>query len=444
MSRIIPPCPPEPEMKESLSSPETETRTYTIAVITPLFGGGTKPGVNDPITLIRPSSIRGHLRFWWRATRGAKCQTVEELRQREGEIWGTAKNPSPVTIRVGVPQWSQQREPKDSYGFPRYGAEAYALFPAQQNGNVLCKEGLAFSLTVRWLTNAKLQALRQKENAQRHRAKKPLLPEKIQDISLDIEAAVWAWVNFGGIGARTRRGCGALYCQDFAPPTVSNVADWLTNARKKYELPEKPQPRPWSTFGAIYLALKNPLSALTAWNEAIRTLQEFRQGIGIGRKTGPGRSYWPEADSLRAITGRSDSEHASSTTLRNLRNNPAFPRAALGLPIVFHFKDPADSPNNSELYPKGQTRMASPIILRPLALNVGGQAVALIVQLTTLRLEALVLKKLLTNPELTASHISRPELANYDKSPLKRSPHGSALEAFIAFAKEKGFQECKP
>lgn len=439
MSRIIPPCPPEPEIKESLFSPGTKTRTYTIAVITPLFGGGTKPGVNDPITLIRPSSIRGHLRFWWRATRGAKYQTVEELRQCEGEVWGTTKQSSQVSIEVkSVSTGSEEAcavlqqhgtMPKFNDGYP-----PYALFSFQGNARertppAKARKNVEFSLALRY-------------------------PAKVET---EVQAALWAWVNFGGIGARTRRGCGALYCSEFAPSSTSRVADWLTNARKKYELPEKPQARPWSTFGIIYLALKNPQLTLTAWNEAIRIFQEFRQGVGVGRNLGrstnqPGRSRWPEADSLRALTGRGEARHFPSITASNLRENPAFPRAAFGLPIIFHFKDSADSPNDSELYPKERTRMASPIILRPLALDAGGQSVALIVQLSTPRLEVLVLKKLPANPELTASHISRPELAKYDKSPLgppapgksPRSPTGSALEAFIAFAKEKGFQECKP
>src|SRR5271157_2833052 len=78
-------------------------RNFIIEVITPMFGGGVKTSENDPLTAIRPTSIRGHLRFWWRATRGAtRCGTVAELRQREGEIWGTTDNPSPVCIEVPV------------------------------------------------------------------------------------------------------------------------------------------------------------------------------------------------------------------------------------------------------------------------------------------------------------------------------------------------------
>ena len=41
-----------------------------------------------------------------------------------------------------------------------------------------------------------------------------------------------------------------------------------------------------------------------------------------------------------------------------------YPRAAFGLPIVFHFKDGED-PRDQVLNPVGHDRMASPLILRP-------------------------------------------------------------------------------
>lgn len=55
-----------PDVPKDIAShhPGTIPKKYAIEVITPLFGGGVEAGKNDPITLIRPSSIRGHLRFW--------------------------------------------------------------------------------------------------------------------------------------------------------------------------------------------------------------------------------------------------------------------------------------------------------------------------------------------------------------------------------------------
>ena len=43
-------------------------RTYTL--LTPLFGGGVEPREADPVSVVRATAVRGHLRFWWRAVRG--------------------------------------------------------------------------------------------------------------------------------------------------------------------------------------------------------------------------------------------------------------------------------------------------------------------------------------------------------------------------------------
>ncbi len=63
-------------------------------LITPLFGGGVKAGETDPITVINGKSVRGQLRFWWRATRGGQFgklpDPITKLREAEVAIWGAA------------------------------------------------------------------------------------------------------------------------------------------------------------------------------------------------------------------------------------------------------------------------------------------------------------------------------------------------------------------
>ena len=44
-------------------------RTYTL--LTPLFGGGVEPREADPVSVVRATAVRGHLRFWARAPGGA-------------------------------------------------------------------------------------------------------------------------------------------------------------------------------------------------------------------------------------------------------------------------------------------------------------------------------------------------------------------------------------
>jgi CRISPR-associated protein Cmr1 len=65
-----------------------------------------------------------------------------------------------------------------------------------------------------------------------------------QSLSADVEAAVWAWVNFGGVGARTRRGCGALYCQELSLPDASSIGSWYKDRLKSFGI-VLPHTRDW-------------------------------------------------------------------------------------------------------------------------------------------------------------------------------------------------------
>lgn len=85
--------------------------------------------------------------------------------------------------------------------------------------------------------------------------------------------------------------------------------------------------------------------------------------------------------------------------------------------------------------------MASPVILRPLAIGNGKRAVAMVLQLTGPKPQELELQDFEDHPALTSHNIRRPDLCNYLGSPLKRSTSGSALDAFIAFADEEGFKK---
>lgn len=465
--------------------PHSITKVYKLQVITPLFGGGAEAGVNDPITLIRPSAVRGHLRFWWRATRGAACTSAEKLREREGEVWGTTNNSSPVVIEVAAPAWKETRTPDDGFGFGQYGPEIYALFAAKQNGNVLCKEGLSFALTIRWLDFDRLQELRKLENEQRRRARQPLLPVTVADIGPDIEAALWAWINFGGVGARTRRGCGALYCSavapndpDIHPRAAEHYGQWLQAKLQSHGIPHLAAPRPWATFFRTVCVKASNQDALACWKDAIQLLKHFRQGVNLGRDPGtkpnrPGRSRWPEPEAIRELILLQRGLPARPAAPFRKKWHPQdarmpgsfFPRAELGMPIIFEIRDEG-VPNSSsrkgdpDLKPtlqfsKDSDRMASPVILRPVRFA-DGKCAALMAVLRTEPLQSAWLKKgewdLSRDQPLNAGQIRHAALASYPDSPLSgRTPVSpgttpSALEAFESFAIEpkQGYSKVFP
>lgn len=423
MSRII--KSPAPKLPEITSHNDNYIRkSYKITVVTPLFGGGTNAGEVDEKMPIRGTSIRGQLRFWWRATIGQRYKTSEELAQAEGEIWGTTEKASAVKVKVTKTDKISRRNHDNDYGFSRYSPELYALFSAKQNKNNVAKEGFTFNLEIAW-------------------------EKRIE--SEDVLTALKAWVNFGGIGARIRRGCGALYCPELSPSENEDVMAWLETNFGEYLNSSKT--RSWPTMAhAIITTPSSFTDNLKAWKNVIALYQEFRQGKNVGRNPGqslrPGRSRWPEPDSIRRIA---NTDHLHQTH-RPDTNKPSdcFPRAAFGLPIITKFKDEKDGePEQTELYPvfnnEKKDRMASPLILKPLAVS-SQKGFPIAIQLRAPLPEALELKG---KGKIQGSRvIVNPQAAKYHNSPMgtgrdgkPRSEKGDALEAFMSYLKENGFTE---
>lgn len=448
-SDAIPACPSIPVVQ----SPGQEAREYPVELLTPLFGGGVEPRVNDSSLPIRPTAIRGQLEFWWRATVGAQYATLAELRAAQSDIWGSTERASRVDVLVddvqaGEPtpcariEWNQNA--RQGRGAWRINWQApfngqgtslpYALFPFQgetpppnQNASIdvppaACIQQASFRLVIR--------------------CPKDLWPQ--------VEPAVWAWVNFGGLGGRTRRGCGAISCKELAPKECN---DLIEHCRPLVQSP--PPLRDWPTLAAAILLGGEQPHAIAAWNHVIGQFRQFRQGVGLGRNQGqqqnrPGRSRWPEPETLREITELNADRQRCGHQRLNAIPSDAMPRAELSLPIVFHFQGQGE-PQDTVLYPfddadgKKRERMASPLILKPLALA-NGKVVPLILRLKAPDLAGVDLRQKVQGREQSLplpnpTQIRGAALAGYTNSPLAGSPNGAALDAFLAFALAEGFRE---
>jgi CRISPR-associated protein Cmr1 len=318
--------------------------------MTLLYGGGAEAGENDAFDPFRIPSIRGHLRFWWRATKGAACSSLEQLRKHERMIWGDTEQRSGVALRTITTERGRELDALARTERWEYQEPRYALFPAQEDRKNIKKvyEGGRFRLEI----------------------------SAREDVIEDVNAALWAWATFGGIGGRTRRGCGAIYCANYA-------GTWMADA-----IAGSPdQRRPWPVLKGGRVVIGSRESPWReCWRECIRVLQQFRQD----RYRPQGRSRWPEADEIRRKRQQWSSEHAPANPQRG------FPRAALGLPIVFQFKTPGDpEPNTLTVKPVGEEkegRMASTVILRPLATS-STMAKPMLVVLKSARPRELVLRQ---------------------------------------------------
>lgn len=402
MSRKIPTCPEIPRL------PKPKELSYEINLLTPMFGGGVDAGKPDPTMPFRTTAIRGQLQFWWRATAGASYSNVDDLIKKHSDIWGNTKGASKVKIVVenmhsGTPECFADQfrsSPGISYVlFPFVGKQPPAMF--FPNGS--------FTLRI-------------------------ICPECF---CAEVQTAVRAWVNFGGMGARTRRGCGSIFCKELAPRTVEEAAGLV-----RAILPDPPGGEPkWSILSGPLLA-GNEGDPITAWDSAIGALRKFRQGEGfargLGRNGRPGRSRWPEPETIRDITGRRSDRHQR---MEGIPKN-AFPRAELGLPIIFHFKDLGE-PADTTLYPlvadEKYDRMASPLIIKALGLA-NGKAVPICLRLRTPVVETVQLDGNKNGNKVClhkTDNLRGGYLATYPNSPMAGTPSGSALDAFMNFIQDE-------
>jgi CRISPR-associated protein Cmr1 len=329
--RKQPSDPPPEVISKQPAGVITEVREYEL--ITPLLGGGVTPKETDEVTVVRATEIRGHLRFWWRACHAGKFSDIKAMKRAEDTLWGTAYKKGDPEIRqdqivqiVAETTRSNRLTPESARAIPTYVAGPLQDEMRKRATHML-RERVAFSLSISF----------------------PIDKQK------EVRAALWAWETFGGIGARTRRGFGSLrllringagYAQ--LPPS-HQVRTWIErNINNFVEPGTPPAGLPYLSKNTQFVVLSRTEKAEQAWKRLIDRLRTFRQA---GR---PGPSEWPEAQAIRGIIGERGSKLSAQK----------FPRAAFGLPIIFHFK--GDDPKDTTLIEAGEeaNRFASPLILR--------------------------------------------------------------------------------
>lgn len=397
-------------------------------VVTPVHGGGVgwddTNGARhirpiDPVTPIRSASVRGQLRFWWRAIHGCQSASVEEMWDREALIWGAASRPGWIVTEVQAEVLRCERVAvnKTLGGDLLYGA--FALRPDDQGRASNSDDGYLTKLDC----NARLRVSWSAHSTRESR----LDMDGRRSIEEEVSRAVQAWLFFGGVGGRTRRGFGAVVKKGRSDQTPQQFLDDL---RRRYENRSRLSGAP-NLLGAVLTVQKRTeRSPADAQARALKALRDFRQGPNIGRDVGPGRSKWPEADALRRLTQTASRGHRPIHPAGNV-----FPRGRFGMPIIFHFhkKDIGD-PKDPILTPSHAMRMASPLILRPLRVGDQGYAAAL------LRLDVPGTEELDAIVSCRASDVQEPVVTKLDSDTATRiqpmAEHGGgAADPLTAFAR---------
>jgi len=319
---------PTAKRRAGRGGPEVVELRVRLEVVTPILGGSHQPRDIDAVDVIRVPSIRGHLRFWWRALYAAQYADADALYQREGALWGRAANDdggrSAVEIRVNVEGTPGSPDTSDIDLQQTPGA--YALWPARAEKKTKTPTAPRRQPGTRFHLTLKVPAAHEAE----------------------VKNTLRAWILFGGYGGRTRRGLGSL-------KVIGDVNGWLPTAATREALTslfgtdifaaptQKPGDMPWIAGAAIHVGTIEG-DAQKAWTTALDWLKEFRQGFGgsagerarepgpNGNAQRPSISNWPEADKIRHIKRK--------TRAHPPRHNStaAWPRAGFGLPIIGQFQ----------------------------------------------------------------------------------------------------------
>ncbi|MDO4879048.1 MAG: type III-B CRISPR module RAMP protein Cmr1 [Neisseria sp.] len=399
MALLMPGFEPSEELPESRG----DWQEIRCELVTPLHGGGVVARESDKKLPVRVTAIRGQLRFWWRLLARQKWHlSGKSLREAEFRLWGGIGEEaaaSLVFLRVRV-QNELQYAPLSDYAKGLNNPLGYALFTARATKTglpemKLGKEGLQW--IVQWRLSEKANET-----------------DRLQVL----ETLRW-WVNFGGIGARTRRGCGAFVVKDSSNPIFKQPLSTNEVAQAGCKLVLRPSTN----------------HVLAAWKEAVERLRDFRQGK-VGRNNPSseyaGRSRWAEPDEIRRITGTYPHRHKPEHPAGNL-----FARGVFGMPIIFHFGR-NDEPEDTTLQPTCRERMASPLIIRPFWDGKGGfRAAALCLPLDkVLNVSAELLEKKQNKVTVHSVTLWDEGKARQVK-PLSENGGGNPIDAFLNYFTKK-------
>lgn len=344
-----------------------------LELLTPAFLGGHEPRKLDEITPVRAHSVRGQLRWWFRAaaatliwpandTPQAREQAITDLRTVESLLFGDTKRISNLVVLP--PEVDRNRcrvypapDAKSSPGLRYLG---YGLFE-ERPPDAIYPGTFALTLGLRSVSKS--------------------VPELLG-------ATLWLWTALGGLGARSRRGYGSLRLSKAAtelgiprehlslPPRHSELLeqlrrgiDWVTEVFRKH-LP---------TF------MTSPLQSGRGPHLELRTLYGLQgpdaltvlpgmSGTGAEAMERMGRLFRDFRSTLR----RHDlgmpplpDYFAVKDSISSRRPPNSLERAAFGLPLPFYFRSLQGAKATFKPEDKDEDRLASPLLLRVHALETG-------------------------------------------------------------------------
>jgi len=250
-------------------------KKYECEVITPMF----MSGANQQKFELRPPSINGLLRFWWRAS--SKISDIDKLRKKEGKIFGSKEKKSKLAIKSSLLE-SDIKKVKNFKGIFKY------LKGYSDTEREYLEPGSKFEIILNFP----------------------------QEYESEIERSMFCLAKYGGLGARNRNGFGSFDIENFSMDF--NV--------KKYN---KVDIRDFHTFSekSIYYSFKE----VNNWKKAMNNLTQIYKDARYKVKESKLRKYL--GGPVKNVTGE---RHAKPYFMTVNKNNNKFYPQILFLPYKYN------------------------------------------------------------------------------------------------------------
>ncbi len=316
--------------------------------LTPAFISGVD---NRNYAEFRLPEFKGLLRFWWRAF----CVDPKDTKivfKKEKEIFGSTENRSPFLLRLEEPLRNYIYHNRTPFNYNQPGIK-YLFYSMYQRGE-------NFSGRSGWIF----------ENRE--------IPLRIiffkEEVIPDVLKALWLLENFGGIGARCRRGAGSFKITQISGIEVNSgvpefmcqwkthgnnlseeIKNFITEGLEKIDPPGKNLPNYTAYNRDNFLCKVCVGNDFNSWEEAAdwigQELQKFRTHRRLNNIPAP---FNNEARGL----------HSFAQTGRYTGPDP-ITKTAFGLPIIYNFERASLRVKASfELTGGEEGRRASPLFIK--------------------------------------------------------------------------------
>lgn len=306
-----------------------------LIITTPIFLGGAD---NQSTAELRPTSIKGALRFWFRAINYGKYQDYKKVKKAEDEIFGSTSSQSEFFLKLNsddVKVEDDATKIKRLFAAPEIGYLGYGLYQdtrRQQSYRPYLIPEQTFTIEL-------------------------LLKPRIEDplVSENLIKAIKALGLFGGLGSRNRRGFGSI--------TLDSI---FINDKECYTAPNSREELK-KAFEDFYssLELSKNIPEYTAFSKNNRTiiLGEFNDYKDALKTVGAAMMYF------RRNCSKDTKIVIDALMGIDIRKHPE--RVVFGLPHNYFIRDKGKVSINS-IIGSEETRRASPLFIKIISIKEDG------------------------------------------------------------------------